>query len=686
MFIATRNIFHIFLVVFSAGVPAKTDAITHAPAKSAFGFGSSKTSTDASAFSTTVATPFSFKTPDSAPKVTFGMNFNKPIAAQPATIQPFSSNTSAVVTPAFGSPSNQKTTVQPQQKPQPPSTQGIFDKLNSTTTDKENSKPAFSISTTTIPTAKPTVSVASTSATVFGASQVIAPSSTNNLPGNQTNFTTKLTSSLPAISSAAPSPFSGAFNLAGTIPATKPTTGTVISTITATPPVKTAVQPVNVNLLTPPDTNVPKTKVSTISTKTTFTSEQLSPIVADNTDNLFQGLKVCKPTVTPTTASTTPPASGASIFGGSSFVPTSTPDSSTSIFSGASASSSPFGGSSSFGTQPSPVVSSTSPFGSFAVPATAGTSIFGGVAVVPTTSMTATSMVKPDQSIFASAAASSASVFGGTATSTSVFSSPVGPFGGVGGGGTSIFGGSNAAVTPAAQSSPFGGVATSPSSPFGSVPAAATSSSPFGGGIFAQAAASTANAFKQTAPAAVPAAGTSIFGGASAFGNNAAISSAPATSSIFGGASSTLAPSAFGGGGVFGGGSSSFGTSSIFGGATGFGAAPSTGSGSFMQGGSSILQTGFAAPAAPGTASAGVFGGPPAFGTPSFGGAATFGSTKGSFGAFGQATSPTGFNTQVTQKNSLFESLGATENAGMTFGNIAQNSNANAPNPSFTGG
>lgn len=672
---------------FSVGVPAKSDVITNAPAKPAFGFSSSS---EASAFSGSVPAPFSFKTSDTAPKVSFGINFNKPFgntAAQPAAVQPFSSNTSVVVSPAFGSPSNQKTIAQQQQKPQASSTQGIFDKLNSTSVDKENSKPAFSISTTTTPTTKPSVSVASTPAPVFGAPQTITSSSTSN----QTSFTSKQTSSLPPISTAASSPFSGGFNLAGTLAVTKPTTGTVISSVAATSPAKISVQPEQENLVTPSDTIISKTKSSTITTKSTITSEPLSPIVGDNTDNLFQGLNVCKPNVTPSTTTATPPASGASIFGGSSFVITSTPDSSKSIFSGTTAAAAPantsiFGGSSSFGTQPSAPVSSASLFGSFANPATAGTSIFGGVASVPTTSMTATSMAKPDQSIFASVAASSASVFGGSTTSSSVFSSPVGPFGG--GGNTSIFGGGNAAVTPAAQNSPFGSVATSPSSPFGGISAAATSSSPFGGGIFAQTAASTTNAFKQTAPAAVPAAGTSIFGGASAFGNTAATSSAPGTQqSIFGGGNSALAPSAFGGGGVFGGGSSSFGTSSIFGGATSFGAAPSTGSGSFMQGGSSILQTGFAAPTAAGTtAAAGVFGGPPAFGTPSFGGAATFGSPKGGFGAFGQTTSPTGFNTQVTQKNSLFESLGATENAGMTFGNIAQNSNANAPNPSFTGG
>lgn len=669
------------MIDFSASISAKSDATTHTPAKPAFGFGSAKSSTEASAFSSAVPPTFSFKASDSAPKVSFGINFNKSpgtTAAQPAAAQPFSSNTSPVIPIAFGSPSNQKTNTQPQQKPQPSSTQGIFDKLNSTSVDKENSKPSFSISTTTTPTAKPAVPVTSTP--VFGASQALTSLSTSNLPGNQTNITAKLTSSLPALSSVAPSPFSGGFNLAGTLPVTKPTTGTVISSVTTNPQAKTAVQPENENLVTPSDTTVSKTKSSTNTTKTPFTSEPLSPIVADNTENLFQGLNVCKPTVPPATAAATPPASGASIFGGSSFVRTSTPESSASIFSGAAlaapANASPFGGSSSFGTQPSAAVSSASLFGSFAVPATAGTSIFGGAASVPTTSMTATSMTKSDQSIFASVAASSASVFGGTATSTSIFSSPVGPFGG--GGGTSIFGGNNAAVPQAAQNSPFGGVATSPSSLFGGVSAAATSSSPFGGGIFAQAAASTANL--------APAAGTSIFGGASAFGNTAA-TSAPATSSIFGGGSSTLAPSAFGGGGVFGGGTPGFGTSSIFGGATGFGAAQSTGSGSFMQGGSSILQTGFAASAGAGaTASVGGFGGPPAFGTPSFGGAATFGSPKGGFGAFGQATSPTGFNTQVTQKNSLFESLGATENAGMTFGNIAQNSNANAPNPSFTGG
>lgn len=135
-------------------------------------------------------------------------------------------------------------------------------------------------------------------------------------------------------------------------------------------------------------------------------------------------------------------------------------------------------------------------------------------------------------------------------------------------------------------------------------------------------------------------------------------------------------PSAFGSASS----SSLFGNSTGFGGGGGGAAAP----GAFQQGGS-ILQTGFA----PSTtnAPAGGFGGPPAFGQPSFGGAATFGSPKASFGAFGATASPpSAFNTQVTQKNSLFESLGTQESAGLSFGNIAQSSQPAQQNPSFTGG
>lgn len=95
-----------------------------------------------------------------------------------------------------------------------------------------------------------------------------------------------------------------------------------------------------------------------------------------------------------------------------------------------------------------------------------------------------------------------------------------------------------------------------------------------------------------------------------------------------------------------------------------------------------MFSGGFGSPsAAPST-----FGGPPAFGAPSFGGAATFGSPKAAgFGTFGQsAASPPAFAAQVTQKNSLFESLGSSE-TGMTFGNIAQNTNQAAPS-AFGGG
>lgn len=150
----------------------------------------------------------------------------------------------------------------------------------------------------------------------------------------------------------------------------------------------------------------------------------------------------------------------------------------------------------------------------------------------------------------------------------------------------------------------------------------------------------------------------------------AAPTTAVTTTSIFGGGSA-LAPSAFG--------SSSFGSpaassafgqsSSVFGGGNAAAAQPVAAGGSMFSGG-------FGSPSAAPSA----FGGPPAFGAPSFGGAATFGSPKAAgFGSFGQtAASPPAFAAQVTQKNSLFESLGSSE-SGMTFGNIAQNTNQAAP-------
>lgn len=71
----------------------------------------------------------------------------------------------------------------------------------------------------------------------------------------------------------------------------------------------------------------------------------------------------------------------------------------------------------------------------------------------------------------------------------------------------------------------------------------------------------------------------------------------------------------------------------------------------------------------------------PAFGqTPSFGGAATFGSPKG--GGFGTFANSSFASNNTQQGNSLFESLGA-QATGMTFGNLAQGAQIAAPPQPF---
>lgn len=64
------------------------------------------------------------------------------------------------------------------------------------------------------------------------------------------------------------------------------------------------------------------------------------------------------------------------------------------------------------------------------------------------------------------------------------------------------------------------------------------------------------------------------------------------------------------------------------------------------------------------------------------------GNPKGGFGTFANVNTNTSFS-PPQQGNSLFESLGSSENA-MTFGNLAQNQNVSPPAPAapkqFPGG
>lgn len=74
----------------------------------------------------------------------------------------------------------------------------------------------------------------------------------------------------------------------------------------------------------------------------------------------------------------------------------------------------------------------------------------------------------------------------------------------------------------------------------------------------------------------------------------------------------------------------------------------------------------------------------PTFGSnATFGAAPTFGSPKSGFGTFANANVNTNTSFTSPQKNTLFESLGSTDN-GMTFGNLAQNQNQSPQ--TFSGG
>lgn len=107
----------------------------------------------------------------------------------------------------------------------------------------------------------------------------------------------------------------------------------------------------------------------------------------------------------------------------------------------------------------------------------------------------------------------------------------------------------------------------------------------------------------------------------------------------------------------------------------------------FSQGGPSISQTGFGSPTSFGLG-ANAAASQPIFGqqTPAFGAAASFGSPKTGFGTFSNVNINANTSFGTPQKNTLFESLGSSENA-MTFGNLAHNQNnpANMQSKPFSG-
>lgn len=204
---------------------------------------------------------------------------------------------------------------------------------------------------------------------------------------------------------------------------------------------------------------------------------------------------------------------------------------------------------------------------------------------------------------------------------------------------------------------------------------------------------------------AVPNNTANIFGGAAATTNNA-----QQNTSIFGGAgtNSTNAGNLFSkpfgqqpatGGSVFGGATSPSSGGSLFSGTSTFGSPASSQQQQQQQNSVFGSPSPFGGSFAQAASNAPTFGSPPTFGSqnasfglaaaaanqptfgsqPSFGGAATFGSPKTGFGTFANIAQNPSFGSPTETKNSLFESLGSSENA-MTFGNLAQNQ-ASPPQP-----
>lgn len=436
---------------------------------------------------------------------------------------------------------------------------------------------------------------------------------------------------------------------------------------------------------------------------------------SDDTEKLLENLTVCKPAAANNTDNagewmshnSAPNSfsyllshrfsapSGGNIFSMSSFTTPTKTENVSSIFGGNAAAKSPF---SNFGnvstpstttTQPSVFASSFSspnvtvstapantPSGIFGKPEQSAfgqqpKSIFGGAATTQSSN------------VFGGAAAAtpSSNVFGGnafetpssTTTTTSTFGANQNAFGTPT---SNAFG----ATTGTPTSNAFGGTTT-----FGTPTTSAFGSSTTTSNIFGNSAGSgfgsAGNAFSSTksifggggvAPDQTPAFGST---GGSLFGASNATPTSP-----FGQTASQSTGSLFGGS-SFGGGAQPS-TGSIFGGAstgsTGFGQSTFGGSSFSQQSSPFASNTAGAFSQSPQAAAPGGFGG-----NPTFGGQPTFGSPKSGFGSF--ANVATGFGTSPTQQNSLFESLGSSD-TGLSFGNIAQNSNASAPKSSFGGG
>ncbi|XP_055711949.1 nuclear pore complex protein Nup214 isoform X2 [Phlebotomus papatasi] len=458
--------------------------------------------------------------------------------------------------------------------------------------------------------------------------------------------------------------FKFAFPIATTPSATKETSISVPAVVSTTPSTAAA--------------------TSTIS-KTTTTTVTTSSSAFD-ADNLLKNLSFCQPNV----AEKAPDEKPFSVFSlgnfGASTATTTTPTATSSIFASTAktTTSSIFGGNTSTTTttsaQAAPVTSAEPfkvSFGSMTITSTPVSSVaqttttttsppagfFSGV-IKPDpqpfgaqSTATTTTVASPFASLTTSSAAST-SPFGGTlatTTSTSPFGSSGGSLFGSSSGfqvqsqneNSSVFGTPNKSSTGIFGGSSVFGQPSTPSSTgsiFGGSMTPNTGSSIFGGGA--------------TTPTTST---TSVFGGGSVFGGTQA---AP-QSSVFGGGSTNSSTPSSG----FGFGQQQQQTSSVFGSPSAFGGGSSFGSpsGAFAQGGPSVAQTGF--------------GSPNAFAKPT----PTFGSPLKStgFGSFSLETNNT-FSAPTNQQNNLFAALGSSD-TGMTFGNLAQNNNANQAKMQFGG-
>lgn len=353
--------------------------------------------------------------------------------------------------------------------------------------------------------------------------------------------------------------------------------------------------------------------------------------------------------------------------------------------------------------------SSPSIFGTSTTPAT-GSNLFGSLlidaskATSPTQPQEATgnifgagSLIKPDQSVFGQAGATttSASTFGSIFSSTTASSAPKTES-------SSIF--AQASPSTVANTNIFGTAQTATSGSAGSSNIFGSNSQPVttttgATNIFAQS--QSTNIFAQAAGAQQPT--------GSLFSTNSFASPSTASGgSIFGGtAGSVAAPSQspFGGTSIFGsGGQQATQTASIFGsGGNIFSAnvattVPQTQSSTSPFGGSSIFggnqnQATFGGTASFSNAfggSANAFGGS-LFGQqqnqPTFGGGATFGSPKASIFGSTVTTPPQQQQTAGGQTSNIFEQLGQQQQSGNLFGNLATQPQPQQqqPGPGFQG-